>query len=564
MKTIVLKTKQAVQHVKNISLLIIAISVSFSLNAQTWGTQSSLITDDINGLTFSKSVNTGFAVASGGRIIKTTNSGNTWILQNSGTVKDLLAVSFSNNIIDTGYIVGDSGLVLMTINGGTSWSTIPSGTTAQLNDIAIKDGEGFIVGNGGVILRISGTTITSLTSNTTNNLNSVFMMNNTSAVVAGGGVLSATLLATYNSGTVWTPISTGATSQLNDVFFINDSTAYVVGNIGTIIKTTNYGANWTTQTGGGLNNLNAVYFVSKDSGYIAGAAGTLLRTINGGTTWTTTVSGTVNELKDIAFTDQYRGYAAGAAGTVIRTCPTVLFDALPNDSICIHSTANFTNQSKNATSYIWLQDGDTVSLNTDYSYQFDTIGTYSIRLIADNGTCQSSLTQVINVGAAPVVNLGPDTTICSTCTITLNAGNVGSTYKWYRDGIATGVVSRTNTVGVAGTYRVDVENAYGCIVSDSVKVSLSTGVETVSGNISDLVIYPNPNNKVFAIDFSVKQKQQTVITVTNIIGDVVYVQSLIQSGKYANKISLESYSAGIYFVNVTSGESSKTIKVVTY
>ncbi|MES2725536.1 MAG: YCF48-related protein [Bacteroidota bacterium] len=564
MKTIVLKTKQAVQHVKNISLLIIAISVTFSLNAQTWGTQSSLITDDINGLTFSKSVNTGFAVASGGRIIKTTNSGNTWVLQNSGTVNDLSAVSFSNNIIDTGYIVGDSGLVLMTINGGSSWSMIPSGTTAQLNDISIKNGEGFIVGDGGVILRVSGTSITPLTSNTTNNLYSVFMMNSTSAVVAGGGVLTATLLITYNSGTVWTPVSTGASSQLNDVFFINDSTAYVVGNIGTILKTTNYGANWTTQTGGGFNNLNAAYFVSKDSGYIAGAAGTLLRTINGGTTWTTAVSGTTNELKDIAFTDQYRGYAAGVAGTVIRTCPTVMFDASPNDSICIHSSANFTNQSKNATSYIWLQDGDTVSLNTDYSYQFDTVGNYSIRLIADNGTCQSSLTQVVNVGAAPVVNLGNDTTICSTCTITLNAGNVGSTYKWFRDGVATGVVSRTNTVGVAGTYRVDVENANGCVTSDSVKVSLSTGVETLSGNLVDLVIYPNPNNKVFAIDFSVKQKQETVITITNIIGDVVYSEYIAQAGKYANKISLEAFSSGVYFVNIKSGDSSQTMKVVTF
>lgn len=564
MKTILLKSKQAVQHVKNISLLIIAISVTFSLNAQTWGTQNSLITDDINGLTFSKSINTGFAVASGGRIIKTTNSGNTWVLQNSGTVKDLSAVSFSNNIIDTGYIVGDSGLVLMTINGGTSWSTIPSGTTAKLNDICMKGGEGFIVGDDGIILRVSGTTITSLTSNTTNNLYSVFMMNSTSAVVAGGGVFSATLLVTYNSGTVWTPVSTGASSQLNDVFFINDSTAYVVGNLGTILKTTNYGANWSNQSGGGFNNLNAVYFVSKDSGYIAGAAGTLLRTINGGTTWTASTSGTANELKDIAFTDQYRGYAAGASGTVIRTCPTVMFDAMPNDSVCIHSSVSFTNNTKNATSYTWLQDGDTVSINTDYSYQFDTAGNYSIRLVADNGTCQSSLTQVVNVATAPVVNLGNDTTICSTCTITLNAGNVGSTYKWYRDGVATGVVSRTNTVGVAGTYRVEVENANGCISSDSIKITLATGVATVSANVADLVVYPNPNNKVFAIDFSVKQKQETVITITNVIGEVVYSENFARAGKYSNKISLESFSSGIYFVNVKSGESNQTLKVITY
>lgn len=565
MKTILQKSKQALQNVKNISLLTIALGLAFSSTAQTWGTQSSLITDDINGLTFSKTVNTGFAVASGGRIIKTTNSGNTWVLQNSGTVKDLRAVSFSNNIIDTGYIVGDSGLVLMTVNGGSNWTALTSGTSAQLNDIAIKDGEGFIVGNTGVILHVSGTTITTLNSNTTSNLYSVHMMNSTSAVVAGGGLLTATLLATYNSGSVWTPITTGASTQLNDVSFINDSTAYVVGNLGTILKTTNYGATWTTQSIGSFTNMNAVCFVSKDSGYVVGASGTMLRTINGGTNWTTSVSGTTNTLNDVAFTDQYRGYAAGASGTVIRTCPTVWFDPSPNDSICVHGIVNFTNQTKNANTYVWLKEGDTVSTSMNYAYGFDSVGNYSIRLIADNGTCQSSLTQVVNVAAAPSVNLGPDTSICATCTITLDAGNIGSTYKWYKDGVATGVVARTNTVGIVGTYSVEVTNANGCVSSDTIIISLATGVRDLSGNILDLVIYPNPNNKVFAIDFSVPQKQETVVTVANMIGDVVYAQNLADfSGKYSNKISLESFSSGVYFVKIKSGESTRTTKVITW
>jgi photosystem II stability/assembly factor-like uncharacterized protein len=565
MKTILLKTNQALQNVKNISLLLIALGFTFSSNAQTWGTQSSMISDDINGLTFSKSINTGFAVASGGRILKSTNSGNTWVMQNSETVKDLYGVCFSNNIIDTGYIVGDSGLVLMTTDGGSDWTTLTSGTTEQLNDISLKGGEGFIVGNNGVILHISGTDITTLTSNTTSNLYSVYMIDETSALVAGGGILTSTLLVTYNSGDVWTSITTGATTQLNGVHAVNDSTAYVVGNAGTILRTTNFGADWTTQTAGSFSNLNAVYFVSRDSGYIAGAGGTLLRTVNGGTTWTASVSGTTSALNDITFTDQYRGYAAGNSGAVIRTCPTVLFDAMPNDSVCIHSMVNFMNQSKNSNTYVWLKDGDTVSTSMNYNYDFDTAGNYTIRLIADNGTCQSSITHVVDVAEAPEVDLGPDTTICNTCTIVLDAGNIGSTYKWYRNGVATGVVSRTNTVGVAGTYRVEVENGNGCTSEDSVKVTLSTGLKSLSGNISDLIIYPNPNNKLFAIDFTVPQKQQTAITVTNIIGDEVYSQDLANfSGKYSNKISLESFSSGIYFVKIQSGESTQTVKVITY
>lgn len=565
MKTTLPKTNAALQNMRNISLLILAIGFAFYSNAQTWGSQITLITDNINGLSFSKSVNTGFAVASGGRIIKTTNSGNTWLLQNSGTVNNLRSVSMSNSLTDTAYIVGDSGLVLMTANGGTNWVALASGTTVQLNDISVMDGEGYIVGNTGVILHISGTTITPLNSNTTNNLNSVFMMNKTSAVVAGGSVVAATLLVTYNSGAVWTPVATGATSQLNDVAFINDSTAYVVGNLGTIRKTTNYGSTWTAQTSAGISNLNAVHFVSKDSGYAAGATGTLIATTNGGTTWTTVASGTTNDLNDIAFTDQYKGYAAGNAGTVIRTCPTVMFEATPNDSICIHTTINFINRTQNGNTYTWLKNGDTVTTGVNYGYKFDSAGVFTIRLIADNGTCTGSLTQLANVASAPVVNLGSDTTICSTCTITLDAGNTGSTYKWYRDGVATGVVSRTNTVGVAGTYGVEVTNSNGCMESDSVMVSMATGVKTVSVNITDLVVYPNPNNKVFAIDFTVKQKEETLIIVTNIVGDVVYTQNLTDfSGRYSNQISLESFSSGVYFVKISSGESMQAVKVITY
>lgn len=565
MKTILLNSKQPLWNVKNISLLIIALAFMLSSNAQTWGTQSSLITDNINGLTFSKSINTGFAVASGGRILKTTNSGNTWVLQNSGTVNDLYGVSFSNNIMDTGYIVGDSGIVLMTTNGGSNWSKLVSGTTEQLNDISLKGGEGFIVGDNGVILRVSGTIITTLNSNTTNNLYGVHMLDKTTAAVAGGVFLTSTLLVTYNSGNVWTPIATGATRQLNDVYYANDSTAFVVGNAGIILKTTNYGANWTTQSVGPVSNMNAVYFVSNDSGYIAGEGGTLLRTVNGGTTWTASTSATTSTLNDVTFTDQYRGYAAGNGGAIIRTCPTVLFDAYPNDSVCIHTIVNFTNQSKNSNTYVWLKDGDTVSTGTDYNYDFDTLGNYSIRLIADNGTCVSSLTQIVNVVAVPDVDLGPDTTICNTCTIMLDAGNIGSTYKWYRDGIATGVVSRTNTVGVAGTYSVDVLNANGCMSSDSVKVSISSGLTSVSGNIADLVIYPNPNNKLFAIGFIAQQKQEIAITVTNSMGEVVYLQHLADfAGKYTSQISLEQFTSGIYFVKIRNRESTQTVKVIIY
>ncbi len=565
MKTFLLKSNQTLRYVKNSSLLIAAMGISLFSNAQTWGTQSSGIADNINGLAFSKSSNIGFAVAAGGRILKTASGGISWSLVNSGTVNNLNAIAFANNMLDTGYIVGDSGTVLMTNNGGSSWNAITSGTTAKLNDVCIKDGEGFIVGDNGVILHVSGTTINTLSSNTTNNLLGVHMLNKTTAVAVGGGILSSTLLATYNSGAVWSPISTGSLSQLNDAYFVNDSTAYVVGNSGTILKTTNSGSSWTSQTSGSISNINAICFIGTDTGFIAGASGAILKTVNGGTSWSTLTSGTTNDLNDIAFVDAYKGYASGNAGTIIKTCPTAMFDMSPNDSVCVNSNLDFVNTSKNSNSYTWLKNGDTVSTSMNYSFMFDSAGSYTITLIADNGTCTNTISHLVRVAAAPNVDLGPDTTICHTCTIVLDAGNIGSTYKWYREGVATGIVTRTNTVGVEGTYSVEVTSGFGCMSTDSIVISYNTGLADVAGNINGLLIYPNANNKVFNIDFTVNQKTNTTVTITNIIGEVVYSENLNDfSGKYTKQISLESSSSGVYFVKVQSGESAETMKVITY
>jgi hypothetical protein len=403
-----------------------------------------------------------------------------------------------------------------------------------------------------------------LTSNTTSNLYGVHMFDETSAVVAGGGLITATLLVTYNSGSVWTSVTTGAATQLNDVVAVNDSTMYVVGNAGTIRRTSDFGATWTSQYTG-LANINAICFVGGDSAYAAGSTGTILRTTNGGSSWGTSVSGVTSTLHDIAFTDAYRGYAAGNGGTIIRTCPTVLFDISPNDSVCVNSNVDFTNRSKNSNSYVWLKEGDTVSTGTNYTYDFDSAGIYAIRLIADNGTCQSSLTQTVWVADEPEVDLGPDTAICSTCSIILDAGNPGSTYKWFRNGVATGNVGRTNTVGIAGTYSVEVKNAYGCVETDSVVVSIATGVNAIDANIMDVDVYPNPNNRLFTVDFTVPEKQATSIIITNVIGDIVYVKDLANfSGKYSGKISLESFSSGIYFITIQSGDAKVVKRIAAY
>src|SRR5690606_7915590 len=72
------------------------------------------------------------------------------------------------------------------------------------------------------------------------------------------------------------------------------------------------------------------------------------------------------------------------------------------------------------------------------------------------------------VNPEPIVNLGNDTSFCTvgTPTLVLDAGNAGATYLW--DDAST---NQTRTISSTGLYYVDVTNAVGCTISDSIDVT---------------------------------------------------------------------------------------------
>jgi hypothetical protein len=60
--------------------------------------------------------NTGTAVGACGTILRTTDGGETWVSQTSGTSNYLYGVSFTN--ANTGTVVGSYGTILRTTSGG--------------------------------------------------------------------------------------------------------------------------------------------------------------------------------------------------------------------------------------------------------------------------------------------------------------------------------------------------------------------------------------------------------------------------------------------------------------
>jgi len=104
---------------------------------------------------------TGYTACQIGYVCKTTNKGTNWVLQSTGTNKNLKSLYFLNS--QTGWIVGDSGVAKRTTNGGLNWITqnFPS-----INSFAsvtfVNSLTGWIVGSNGIILKTTNGGISSV------------------------------------------------------------------------------------------------------------------------------------------------------------------------------------------------------------------------------------------------------------------------------------------------------------------------------------------------------------------------------------------------------------------
>ena len=109
--------------------------------------------------------------------------------------------------------------------------------------------------------------------------------------------------------------------------------------------------------------------------------------------------------------------------------------------------------------YFWSTGALTQTINPT------TSGTYWVNVTA-NGACVATDSINITFNAVPIVNLGPDLSLCNGNTAIIDAGNPGDTYTW-----STGANTETITVSTAGQYWVQVANGT-CVGTDTVNVTV--------------------------------------------------------------------------------------------
>jgi hypothetical protein len=253
------------------------------------------------------------------------------------------------------------------------------------------------------------------------------------------------------------------------------------------------------------------------------------------------------------------------------------------------------------------------------------VGTHTIYYhYTDNNGCSNSHSTTFTI-SGPVVELGPDTTLCGGC-ITLHAGAAVS-YYWSTgeeypsivvcqsstiwamvtddmgciatdtihitisqppvvdlgDGIiaqagdnvvldagndgaeyvwSTGATTQTITVTTSGAYYVKVTDEWGCSASDTILVEFTTGLEALAVRNLELEAYPNPNKGTFNLRFTVSATEDIKINVMDYTGAVVYAETISGfAGTYFKTLDLSGRASSLYFVQVNAGNQFKTIKV---
>lgn len=183
-------------------------------------------------------------------------------------------------------------------------------------------------------------------------------------------------------------------------------------------------------------------------------------------------NGSVNQNINVNTTGVYavtvtNGGCSGS-DTVSIEVDELTVDLGPDQTVC--NTNVFLSAGSGADTYTWSNGASSESLTITPS---DPTGAYSVTVT--KGSCTVSDTVEVNI-IQPQVDLGSDTNVCGSTSLSLDAGTADS-YSWN-----SGETTQTITISSAGSYAVTVTQS-GCTASDQISVTFDSIEVDLGGDI---------------------------------------------------------------------------------
>ncbi|HRE11653.1 MAG TPA: YCF48-related protein [Ignavibacteria bacterium] len=239
--------------------------------------------------------NTGFALANdSGKVYRTTNAGNSWLLTTIPGGKYFSNIAFTGN---TAYMIGVKDMIPKLVRStdlGLNWIDVNMGTndSMYIDKISIPDNQNLIIcGQKGY-----GFPTKILKSTDAGSTWNLYQMNNKGYFVTdleftnaqnGAAVgYEGYRLYTSNGGINWIENRSADSSTIIFDLCKSGSNLVSVGSVGFIERTANTGINWERVSRSFTReHLNSVSFGDANTGLIAGLNRTLFRTTNKGLNW---------------------------------------------------------------------------------------------------------------------------------------------------------------------------------------------------------------------------------------------------------------------------------------
>ncbi|HRG59200.1 MAG TPA: T9SS type A sorting domain-containing protein [Bacteroidia bacterium] len=265
-------------------------------------------------------------------------------------------------------------------------------------------------------------------------------------------------------------------------------------------------------------------------------------------------------------------------------CQGVNFGAYSTNT-CVGSTVTYTNFTDNSL-YIGLTPNwdfgagaspQTFVGNGPVTVTYNSSGVYSAGLYYvdafGNAFDFEEKTDYIYVSGNINTGAISGNTILPTCTGSIETYSVtntaGSTYNWTVTGgnIVSGQGSNqisVNFLGSGGSVSVTETNVAGCVgTAVNLSVNCLTNLTQMEQEVTDLKVYPNPNNGEFNISYILNQSMAYSFIIIDLNGKIVEeINGQAKSGLSQTFVDLKHLSKGIYFLKVQIGTQVQNRKIV--